>query len=202
MGKKLKTNTRMNPKVDEFLGRAKQWREEFTQLRAIALACGVTEELKWKHPCYTVDGKNIVLIHGFKEYCALLFFKGVLMKDPKKILIQQTEHVQGPRQVRFTRLRDITALTPVLKGYIHNAIEVEKAGLKVVMKKTAEFKVPEELRAKLESNPVLKKAFETLTPGRQRAYLYYFSQAKQSQTREIRIEKCVQWILSGKGLDD
>lgn len=191
-----------NPKVDFFFNKGKQWQDEYVELRSIVLDCGLTEELKWGNPCYTLDDSNIVLIHGFKEYCALLFFKGALLKDPMKILIQQTENVQAARQVRFTNLDEIVKMNKTLKAYIKEAIEVEKAGLKVVMKKTSEYKVPEEFQSKLDENPKLKKAFEGLTPGRQRAYLFYFSQAKLSKTRAARIEKFIPQILKGKGLDD
>ena len=193
---------RMNPKVDGFLRKAKKWREEFQKLRMICLDCGLTEELKWGNPCYTFQKSNIVLIHGFKEYCALLFFKGALLKDPKGILIQQTENVQAARQIRFTNVREIVEMEPILKAYINEAIEVEKAGLKVNYKKTSEFKIPEEFQNKLDEIPALKTAFDALTPGRQRAYIFYFSQPKQSKTRESRVEKCVQQILDGKGLND
>ncbi|HTC20480.1 MAG TPA: YdeI/OmpD-associated family protein, partial [bacterium] len=185
-----------------YFSKAGRWQGEFAKLRMIVLDGQLTEELKWGCPCYTFEKKNIVLIHGFKEYCALLFFKGALMKDPKGILIQQTENVQSARQVRFTGMGEITRLEPVLKAYIREAIGVEKAGLKVKKKTTADFKVPEEFQAKLEGSPALKKAFEALTPGRQRAYLFYFSGAKQSQTREARIEKWLPQILKGKGIDD
>lgn len=191
-----------NPKVDAILRHTKQWRDEFETLRTIALDCGLTEELKWYQPCYTLQNKNIVLIHGFKEYCALLFFKGALLKDPKHILIQQTENVQSARQIRFTSVPQIVKLKPVLKTYIQEAIEVEKAGLKVKLKKTADFKMPDELRKKLDQNPSLQAAFKALTPGRQRGYLFHFSQAKQSKTREARVERCIPQILNGKGLDD
>lgn len=192
----------MNPKVDVFLTEAAQWRPEFKIMRSIILGCGLAEELRWGKPCYTLQGKNIVLIHGFKEYCALLFFKGALLKDPHHVLIQQTENVQAARQIRFTRVREIARLEPVLKAYIKEAIEVEKAGLTVNYKKTAEFSVPVEFQKKLKENPSLKKAFAALTPGRQRGYLLYFSAAKQSQTRESRIEKCLPQVLKGKGLND
>jgi uncharacterized protein YdeI (YjbR/CyaY-like superfamily) len=192
----------MNPKVDFFFSKAKTWKEEFKKLRAIVLDCGLTEELKWGKPCYTFQKANIVLIHGFKDYCALLFFKGALLKDTKGILIQQTENVQSARQIRFTNVREIVNMEPILKAYIKEAIEVEKAGLKVNYKKTSEFKVPEEFQNKLDEIPALKAAFEALTPGRQRGYLFYFSQPKQSKTRAARVEKCVQQILNGKGLDD
>jgi len=192
----------MNPKVDEFLSNSKKWRKEFEQLRLIVLDCGLTEEFKWMHPCYTYQKKNIVLIHGFKEYCALLFHKGTLIKDPNDILIQQTDNVQAARQVRFTNAREIIELEPILKEYIKEAIEVEKAGLKVKMKKTSDFEVPEEFQTKLDEDPALKEAFDELTPGRQRGYLFYFSQAKQSKTRERRVEKYIPQILEGKGLND
>jgi uncharacterized protein YdeI (YjbR/CyaY-like superfamily) len=193
---------RMNPKVDFYFNKAKKWQEEFEKLRTIILDCGLTEELKWGCPCYTFEKTNIVLIHGFKEYCALLFFKGALLNDAKGILIQQTKNVQAARQVRFTNVREIVKLKPILKAYIHEAIEVEKAGLKVNFKKTTEFKIPEEFQNKLDEIPALKSAFDALTPGRQRGYLFYFSQPKQSKTRESRVEKCMQQILKGKGLDD
>src|SRR5215471_12764222 len=192
----------MNPKVDAFLREAEQWQEEFTKLRKIVLDCGLTEELRWGKPCYSFEGANIVLIHGFKEYCALLFFKGALLKDGKGILVQQTENVQAARQARFTSVGEIVKLAPVLKGYIEEAIAVEKAGLKVRYKKTSEFAMPEEFRSRLAGSAALKAAFDGLTPGRQRGYLLYFSSAKQSKTREARVEKCVPQILKGKGLDD
>jgi uncharacterized protein YdeI (YjbR/CyaY-like superfamily) len=191
-----------NTKVDTFLSKAKKWGKEFEQLRSIVLDCGLTEEYKWMHPCYTFGGKNIVLIHGFKEYCALLFFKGVLLKDTKGILIQQTKNVQAGRQIRFTNVQEIVKMKSILKSYIHEAVEVEKAGLKVKMKKTSDFKIPEEFQHKLNKIPALKTAFKALTPGRQRAYIFYFSQAKQSKTREARVEKYMPQILNGKGLDD
>lgn len=192
----------MNPNVDWFFDKATTWQKEYEQLRTICLDCGLTEELKWGCPCYTFEKKNIVLIHGFKEYCALLFFKGALLKDTNGILIQQTENVQSARQIRFTSVNEIVKLEKVLKAYIYQAIEVEKAGLKVKLKKTSEFKVPDEFQKKLKEIPALKKAFQSLTPGRQRAYLFYFSQPKQSKTRESRIEKSLQQILDGKGLND
>ena len=193
---------RMNPKVDAFLRKARQWKKEFTKLRMIVLDSQLAEELKWGQPCYTFKGKNVVLIHGFKEYCALLFFKGALLQDTKGILIRQTENVQAARQIRFTDVRQIIKMEPVLKTYIKQAIEVEKAGLKVQFKKTAEYKIPEEFQIKLDKTPALKTAFEALTPGRQRAYIFYFSAPKQSKTRESRVEKCMQQILKGKGLND
>lgn len=192
----------MNPKVDFFFEKERKWHEEVKQLRMIALDSGLVEELKWGNPCYTLQGKNIVLIHTFKEYCALLFFKGALINDTDDILIQQTENVQSGRQIRFTNVKEIIKLEPVLKEYIQKAIDIEKAGLKVVLKKTDEFKVPEEFQQKLKESPALKSAFEALTPGRQRAYLFHFSQPKQSTTREARIEKQIPKILSGKGLLD
>ena len=191
-----------NPKVDFFFSKAEKWQEEFEKLRAIILGCGLTEELRWGKPCYAFQQSNIVLIHGFKGYCALLFFKGSLLKDPKGILAQQTENVQVARQIRFTSIQEIVKLAPVLKAYIQEAIEVEKSGVKAVLKKTSEFKMPDEFKNKLAAMPSLKKAFEALTPGRQRGYLLYFSSAKQSQTREARIEKFTPQILKGKGLDD
>lgn len=191
-----------NPKVDAFLMREERWRDEMALLRKIALSCKLAEELKWGQPCYTWEGGNIVLIHGFKEYCAFLFFKGALLKDPDGILVVQTGNVQAARQIRFTEVSGIAKLQAVLKAYIHEAMEVEKAGLKVEFKKTAEFPVPEEFQKRLDRTPALKKAFEALTPGRQRAYLLHFSSAKQAATRESRIEKCVPRILSGMGLLD
>jgi uncharacterized protein YdeI (YjbR/CyaY-like superfamily) len=192
----------LNPKVDRYLEKSDKWQEELEKLRTILLDCGLTEEFKWGCPCYRFQETNIVLIHVFKEYCALLFFKGALLNDAKSILVQQTENVQAARQVRFTSVREIVKLEPVLKTYIYEAIEVEKAGLKVAFKKTAEFKMPEEFQKKLDKSSKLKTAFEALTPGRQRAYLLHFSSAKQSKTRESRIEKCMPQILKGKGLDD
>jgi len=192
----------MNPKVDAFLNRAKQWREEFEKLRTILLDCGLTEELKWGQPCYTFEKKNIVLMHGFKEYCALLFFKGALLNDAEGILVRQTENVQSARQIRFTNVREIVKMKRTLKAYVHEAIEVEKAGLKVKFKKTTEFKTPEEFQKRLDKNSALKTAFHALTPGRQRAYLLHFAQPKQSKTRESRIEKWTKQILKGKGMDD
>jgi uncharacterized protein YdeI (YjbR/CyaY-like superfamily) len=193
---------RMNPKVDFFFNKAKQWQEEYEKLRMIMLDCGLTEELKWGCPCYTLNKQNIVLIHGFKEYCALLFFKGALLNDANGILIQQTENVQSGRQIRFTNVLEIVEMEPIVKAYIYKAIEVEKAGLKVALKKTADFTVPEEFQSKLDRIPALKTAFEALTPGRQRGYLFYFSQPKQSKTRDARVEKYIPQILDGKGLDD
>lgn len=191
-----------NPKVDFFFTKAEKWRPEFAKLRTIILACGLTEELKWGHPCYTFENANIVIIQGFKEYCAVLFAKGALLKDPKGILIQQTENVQAARQVRFTTLTEIVKLTAALKAYIREAVAAEKAGLHVTYKKTSEFKMPEEFRKKLAEQPALRTAFEKLTPGRQRGYLLHFSGAKQSATREARIEKCIPLIFDGLGLND
>jgi uncharacterized protein YdeI (YjbR/CyaY-like superfamily) len=192
----------MNPKVDFYFDKAEKWQKEVEQLRTIILDCGLTEELKWGSPCYTFEGNNIVLIHVFKEYCAILFFKGALLNDPHGILIQQTENVQAARQARFTSLKEIVQLEPVLKAYIYEAIEVERAGLKVQLKKTDEFPMPEEFAQTLAKNKALKKAFEALTPGRQRGYLLYFAAPKQVKTRVSRIEKYTQHILDGKGLND
>ena len=192
----------MNPKVDWFFSKDTKWQKEYEKLRSIILDCGLIEELKWGCPCYTFEKRNIVLIHGFKEYCALLFFKGALLNDPNGILIQQTENVQAARQIRFTNVKEIVEMERTLKAYIYEAIEVEKAGLKVNLKKTTEFKIPEEFQKKLNKMPALKKAFDALTPGRQRAYIFYFSQPKQSKTRESRVEKSTPQILKGKGLDD
>ena len=192
----------MNPKVNFFFDKTTKWQKEYKQLRTIILDCGLTEELKWGVPCYTLQKSNIVLIHGFKEYCAILFVKGALLQDVHGLLIQQTENVQAARQIRFTNVREIIEMEPVLKAYIHEAIEVEKAGLKVNYKKTAEFIIPEEFINKLEEVPDLQAAFDALTPGRQRAYIFYFSAPKQSKTRESRIEKYLQQILNGKGLND
>jgi len=191
-----------NPKVDFFFSKAEKWQEEFEKLRMIILDCELTEELKWGVPCYTFQKSNIVLIHGFKEYCAILFIKGALLHDAHGLLIQQTENVQAARQIRFTDVREIVEMEPILKAYIHEAIEVEKAGLKVNYKKATEFIIPEEFINKIDEVPDLQDAFDALTPGRQRAYILYFSAPKQSKTRESRIEKCTQQILNGKGLYD
>ena len=193
---------RMNPKVDGFIRKEKKWKEEFEELRNIVLDCELTEEIKWMHPCYTFQNNNIVLIHGFKEYCALLFHKGALLQDAHGILIQQTENVQAARQIRFTNVQEIVEMEAILKAYIYEAIEVEKAGLEVNFKKNTEFIIPEELQNKFDEIPALKTAFEALTPGRQRAYILYFSQPKQSKTRQSRVEKYMQQILNGKGLND
>jgi uncharacterized protein YdeI (YjbR/CyaY-like superfamily) len=199
----------MNPKVDFYFnkanlpaGKAGKWQEEFRKLRTIVLDCQLTEELKWGHPCYSFEKSNIVLLHGFKDYCALLFFKGALLKDTKGILVQQTENVQAARQIRFTGVREITKMERVLKAYIYEAVEVEEAGLKVNLKKTGAFAIPGEFQNKLDKSPALKTAFEALTPGRQRGYLLYFSAPKQSKTREARVEKYWKQILNGKGLED
>jgi uncharacterized protein YdeI (YjbR/CyaY-like superfamily) len=192
----------MNPNVDFYFAKSGKWQKELQVLRKVVLACGLTETLEWGCPCYTSGDRNIVLIHEFKEYCAFLFFKGALLQDEQGILVRQTENVQSARQVRFTQVREITRLQPVLKAYIYEAIEVEKAGLKMPLKKTAEYKIPEEFRKRLDKAPALQAAFRALTPGRQRAYLLYFSAARQSRTRESRIEKCVPQILRGKGLND
>jgi len=193
---------KINPKVDFYFKKAQKWQKEIEKLRTIILDCELTEQLKWGVPCYTFENNNIVLIHVFKEYCALLFHKGALLKDPIGILVQQTENVQAARQIRFTNVEEIDEMEHILKAYIQEAIEVEKAGLKVDFKKTSEFNMPEEFQRKLDENPALKTAFEALTPGRQRGYLLYFSAPKQSKTRESRVEKYTQQILSGKGLND
>ncbi len=192
----------MNPRVDFFFSKAGKWQEEFKKLRTIVLDCQLTEELKWGQPCYSFEKSNIVLMHGFKDYCALLFFKGALLKDTRGILVQQTKNVQAARQIRFTSAREITAMQRVLKAYIYEAAEVEEAGLKVNFKKTGEFTIAGEFQNKLDKSPALKTAFEALTPGRQRGYLLYFSAPKQSKTREARVEKYMKQILKGKGLED
>lgn len=192
----------MNPKVDFFFDKADQWQAEFEKLRTIILDCDLTEELKWGCPCYTFEESNVVLIHGFKEYCALLFMKGALMQDPNGILVQQTENVQSARQIRFTALQEIVELEAVLKAYVADAVRVEKAGLKVEFKQPEDFPFPEELIDKLEEVPGLQDAFESLTPGRRRGYLLYFSKAKRSKTRQARIERYVPHILDGKGIND
>ncbi len=192
----------MQTSLDTFFKADTKWQKEFEQLRLIVLDCGLTEELKWGKPCYTLQERNIVLIHGFKEYCALLFMQGALLKDAKGILVQQTENVQAARQIRFTSVKEIVKIKTIIKAYIHEAIEVEKAGLKVDLKKTKEFTVTEEFQNRLDENRALKTAFKALTPGRQRGYLLYFSAPKQSKTRVSRIEKCMKQILRGKGLND
>lgn len=192
----------MNPKVDFYFDKAAKWQKEQEELRAIVLDCQLTEELKWGSPCYTFQNSNIVLIHAFKEYCALLFFKGALLSDADDILVQQSENVQAARQIRFTDLKEIVDQNTILKNYIYQAIEVEKAGLKVILKKTKEFEVTEKFQKKLKEDSNLEIAFKALTPGRQRAYLLYFSSPKQSKTRESRIEKSIDQIMAGKGLND
>jgi uncharacterized protein YdeI (YjbR/CyaY-like superfamily) len=192
----------MNAKVDAFLRAEKKWRAEFTKLREIILSCDLTEDLKWGQPCYSRDGQNIILMHGFKEYCAVLFHKGALLKDPKGILIQQTKNVQAARQIRFTSLPDVLKVEKTLKAYIREAIAAEKAGLKVPFKRTKDFEMAEEFARKLDESRQLRDAFEALTPGRQRGYLLYFSQAKQATTREARVDKCIPRIRDGLGLDD
>jgi uncharacterized protein YdeI (YjbR/CyaY-like superfamily) len=196
------TNSTLNRKVDGFINKSKKWKEEYIKLREIVLECELTEDFKWMHPCYTHEGKNILIIHGFKEYCAILFQKGALLKDPNGILIQQTENVQAARQIRFTNAEQIIEMEDILKAYILEAIEIEKSGQEITYKKNDEYSVPEELQVKYREQPAFKEAFEALTPGRQRAYLLYFSAAKQSKTRETRIEKYYQQILEGKGLND
>jgi len=196
------TKSVMNPKVDFYFNRDKNWQKEIERLRSIILDCGLTEELKWGTPCYTFEKSNIVLIHVFKEYCAMLFFKGALLLDASGILIQQTKNVQAARQIRFTNVQEIVKMKPILKAYIFEAIEVEKAGLKVKLKKTSDFTIPEEFQHKLDKSASLKTAFHALTPGRQKSYLLYFSAPKQSKTRESRVEKSVKQILNGKGLND
>ena len=192
----------MDPKVDFYFSKNEKWQTAIEKLRTIVLSCGLTEELKWGCPCYSLEKRNIVLIHVFKEYCAVLFFKGALLNDANNILIQQTDNVQAARQARFTNIKEVVVQEKILKAYIYEAIEVEKAGLKVTLKKTKEFDMPEEFKKKLDKNATLKKAFYALTPGRQRGYLLHFSTAKQSTTRESRIEKCTPQIFAGKGLND
>ena len=192
----------MNPKADIFISKAQKWQKEYERLRMIISDCPLAEEFKWGVPCYTFQNKNVVLIHGFKEYCAILFFKGALLQDTHGILVKQTENVQSSRQVRFTSIQEVLKVEHLLKAYIYEAIEVEKAGLKVVFKKNTELVFPEEFQKKLEDTAELKTAFDALTPGRQRAYILYFSAPKQSKTRVSRIDKCMQKILMGKGLDD
>jgi uncharacterized protein YdeI (YjbR/CyaY-like superfamily) len=202
------TKSSMNPKVNFYFTKAEKWHAEIEKLRTIVLDCKLTEELKWGVPCYTLlksageKESNIVLIHLFKDYCALLFFKGALLKDTNGILIQQTKNVQAARQIRFTSVQEIVKTKTIIKAYIKEAIDIEKAGLKVTLKKSTEFELPEEFKQKLDKTTALKTAFEALTPGRQRAYALYFSAAKQSKTRESRVEKCIPQILNGKGLDD
>ena len=192
----------MNPKVDFFFEKDSKWQKEYKKLRKIILDCGLNEELKWGQPCYTHENSNIVLVHGFKDYCAMLFFKGALLNDPNDILIQQTKNVQSARQIRFTNVQEIGKMEKTLKAYVYEAIEVERAGLKVKLKKTSDYEIPAEFQTRLKKKAALKKAFDALTPGRQRQYIYYFSQPKQSKTREARVEKYAQKILNGKGLED
>jgi uncharacterized protein YdeI (YjbR/CyaY-like superfamily) len=192
----------MNPKVNWFFDKPTPWKESYEKLRWIVLACGLTEELKWGCPCYTIDGQNIVLIHGFKEYCALLFHKGALLKDEAGILVQQTKNVQAARQIRFRGLQHVIELERAVTDYIRQAIEIERSGLKVALKKTSAFPMPEEFSAKLKELPALRKAFRALTPGRQRGYLLHFSSAKQSTTRLARIDRNIERIMAGKGLED
>jgi uncharacterized protein YdeI (YjbR/CyaY-like superfamily) len=193
---------KMNTKVDFYFEKAGKWESAIRELRTIILGCGLDEELKWGCPCYTLEGSNVVLIHVFKEYCALLFMKGALLKDPKGILIQQTENVQAARQIRFTDAKQVAKLRASVKAYVREAMEVEKSGLKPVLKKTKDFPMAAEFRHRLDRDPALKRAFEALTPGRQRAYLLHFSAPKQSKTREARVEKCADMILDGLGLND
>jgi uncharacterized protein YdeI (YjbR/CyaY-like superfamily) len=192
----------MNPKVDWFFNKETKWQEAYAELRIILLDCSLTEELKWGCPCYTIEKSNIVLIHGFKQYCALLFMQGALLKDPKKILVQQTENVQSARQIRFNGVEEILKNKSLIKSYIKEAIKLDKAGLKIQLKKTTEYKITVEFQTVLDDMPELRKSFKSLTPGRQRGYLLYFSAPKQSKTKELRIEKYLQKILDGKGLDD
>ena len=191
-----------NPKTDWFFVKDTKWQKEYEKLRKIILSCGLSEELKWGCPCYTFENNNIVLMHGFKEYCALLFFKGALLADPDGMLIQQTENVQSARQLRFTSVQQVVKAERIVKAYVYEAIEVERAGLQVKYKKTKDFKIPDEFQTKLNKMPSLKTAFDALTPGRQRAYIFHFSQPKQSKTRTARVEKYLKQILNGKGLDD
>ncbi len=199
---RLMAKSRKNSKVDRFFEKATKWQDEMEKLRSILLECPVTEELKWEKPCYTFQEHNVAIIQGFKEYCALLFPKGVLLKDPKEILVQQTENVQAARQLRFTSAQEIVRLKSVVKAYVKEAVAIEKAGLEVTYKETSEFKMSPELRERMVESPAFERAFRALTPGRQRGYLLYFSAAKQSKTRESRIEKCVPKIFKGKGLQD
>jgi uncharacterized protein YdeI (YjbR/CyaY-like superfamily) len=192
----------MSPKVDSFLKRQDKWRAVFDKLREIILDTGLSEDLKWGQPCYALDGKNVALMHGFKEYCAVLFHKGALLQDPEGILIQQTKNVQSARQIRFTSVKEVTKLEKTLTAYVYEAIEIERAGLKVEKKTTEEYEVPEEFESKLAGSKKLKAAFAALTPGRQRSYLFHFSQPKLSKTRAARVEKHIPRILEGLGLDD
>jgi uncharacterized protein YdeI (YjbR/CyaY-like superfamily) len=196
------TKNKMNPKVDAFLSQATQWQTEMKKLRMLLLDCGLTEELKWSKPCYSFQNSNVVIIQGFKAYCALLFFKGVLLKDPQGILKKTGVNTRVGRQIRFTQPREMAGMETILKAYVHQAIEVEKAGLKVDIKEKTELVFPEEFQNKLAENPALRTAFAALTPGRQRAYNFYFSAPKQSKTRTSRVEKCLPQILKGKGLNE
>ncbi|MDF2381201.1 YdeI/OmpD-associated family protein [Nostoc ellipsosporum NOK] len=195
-----KRNT--NPEVDFYFDKAEKWQDAISRLRSLVLDCGLEEKLKWGCPCYTFGGANIVLIHTFKEYCALLFFKGALLRDEQQLLIRQSENVQAARQLRFTSVKEVTSQKAAIKACVYEAIEVERAGLKVEMKKTAAYEIPEEFKQKLDAKAALKKAFDALTPGRQRAYLLHFAAPKQSKTRESRIEKAIPQIMKGKGLND
>lgn len=192
----------MNPKVTDYIETTEKWQAEFEILRKIVLDCDLVEDFKWGCPCYTFQKNNVVIIHGFKEYCAILFVKGALLQDEDKILIQQTENVQSARQIRFKTTKEIIEIKSTIQAYIFEAVEVEKAGLQVERKKTEDYTIPEEFQIVLDKNHDVKTAFEALTPGRQRAYLFYFGDAKQSKTRELRIESNIQRILNGKGLND
>lgn len=193
---------RMNPKVDAYLSKAEKWQDESRELRRILLDCQLTEELKWGKPCYTLGKGNVAIIQGFKDYCAIMFFKGALLEDKEGLLIRPGKHTQAGRQIRFTNVQEITGMEAILKAYVHEAVEVERAGRQVKLKETSDFEIPEEFQAKLDEMPVLKDAFKALTPGRQRAYIFHFSSAKQSKTRQSRVEKCISRILEGKGLND
>ena len=192
----------MNSKVDEYLENVGRWQKELEQLRKIVLDCGLNEEFKWMHPCYTSQGKNVVILQEFKNYCAIMFIKGALLADMDKVLVKITENVQSDRQIRFTNLNEVSDLKDTIKRYIFETIEIEKLGLKVEMKKTSDYEVPEELETKFQESPEYKTAFEKLTPGRQKGYLLHFAQAKQSKTRTTRIEQATNRILQGKGLRD
>jgi uncharacterized protein YdeI (YjbR/CyaY-like superfamily) len=193
---------RMNPKVDAYLSKAEKWQDESREMRRILLDSQLTEELKWGKPCYTLEQRNVAIIQGFKEYCAMMFFKGALLEDKEGLLIRPGKHTQAGRQIRFTNVREIVGMEAILKTYIQEAIEVERSGRKVKLKETSDFEIPDEFQAKLDEMPALKDAFRALTPGRQRAYIFYFSSAKQSKTRQSRVEKCIPKILAGKGLND
>lgn len=192
----------MDPRVDEFLSKAKKWQEEIEKLRKIALDCQLNEEFKWGKPCYSLKKSNVAIIFGFKEYCAIGFFKGTLLKDESRILVGPGDNSQAMRQIRFTSVEDIVSMEPIIREFINEAIEIEKAGLKVNFRKTADYYIPDEFQQKMDDIPALKTAFNELTPGRQRAYLLHFSQPKQSATRTSRIEKYIQKILFGKGMND